>query len=195
MLHHFELPYVPRNMWFQARSLVPFNIPLLLVAFVIIYVSFHKWYNSQKTREARRSAALPAIPKAAKAAILASKDGPYTPVNDWPRPSISSKELLIRNRAVGLNPIDWKCVSYGFGIYSIPWISGRDAAGIVEEVGMDVHDFCKGDRVWVTSTNYRDNRTSTFQEVGVYWIMSFVELTVTDRVPGAVHCGSCFQRR
>lgn len=101
----------------------------------------------------------------ARAVVLRSKSGPYTLVGHWPRPSISSKELLIRNKAVGLNPIDWKCVTYGFGVHSIPWISGRESAGIVEEVGADVHDFRRGDRVWVASTNYRDNRTSTFQDV------------------------------
>ena len=100
-----------------------------------------------------------------KAVILYSKDGPYTLKRDWPRPRISPKEILVRNKAVGLNPIDWKCVTYGFGIHALPWISGREAAGIVQEVGVEVHGFRPGDRVWVASTNYRDNRTSTFQEV------------------------------
>ena len=101
----------------------------------------------------------------AKAVILRSKKGPYILVHNNPRPQISSKEILIRNKAVGLNPIDWKCVTYGFGVHKIPWISGRESAGEVEEVGADVNDFRVGDRVWVASTNYRDNRTSTFQEV------------------------------
>ena len=105
------------------------------------------------------------IVKHSRAAVLHSKSGPYTVVNDWPRPQISSKELLIRTRAIGLNPIDWKCVVYGFGVHAIPWISGRDAAGIVEEVGSEVQGYQIGDRVFLASTNYRDNRTSTFQEV------------------------------
>ena len=104
--------------------------------------------------------------KYCRAVVLYSKDGPYTLVDKWPRPSISSKELLIETRAIGLNPIDWKCVTYGFGVHAIPWISGREAAGTVEEVGSDVPGFQKGDRVFLTSTNYRDNRTSTFQEAG-----------------------------
>ncbi|KAI9850401.1 MAG: hypothetical protein M1838_005734 [Thelocarpon superellum] len=66
--------------------------------------------------------------------------------------------------AIGLNPIDWKCVTYGFGVHSIPWVSGREAAGTVVQVGADVSSVAKGDRVLVTSTNYRDIRTSTFQE-------------------------------
>ena len=101
----------------------------------------------------------------AKAVILRSRKGPYTLVHNSPRPQISSKEILIRNRSVGLNPIDWKCVTYGFGVHELPWISGRESAGVVEEVGADVTGFRLGDRVWVASTNYRDNRTSTFQQV------------------------------
>ena len=103
-----------------------------------------------------------------RAVILPAKSGPYTLTHDWPRPRISPKEVLIRNKAIGLNPIDWKCVTYGFGVYSLPWVSGREAAGIIEEVGAEVQGFRKGDRVWVTSTNYRDNRTSTFQEVSYF---------------------------
>ena len=105
--------------------------------------------------------------KPCRAAILHTQSGPYTYVHDWPRPRISSKELLVRNRAIGLNPIDWKCVAYGFGIYSTPWVSGREAAGTIENVGEEVKGFQKGDRVWLTSTSYRDNRTSTFQEVSL----------------------------
>lgn len=71
----------------------------------------------------------------------------------------------MRNVSIGLNPVDWKCLAYGFGIHSLPWINGRESCGIVEAVGEGVTEFSEGDRVIVASTNYRDNRTSTFQEV------------------------------
>jgi NADPH:quinone reductase-like Zn-dependent oxidoreductase len=66
---------------------------------------------------------------------------------------------------IGLNPIDWKSVDYGFGIHHLPWINGRESSGIVELVGPGVTRFKPGDRVFAPSTNYRDNRTSSFQEV------------------------------
>ncbi|CDS01816.1 hypothetical protein, partial [Sporisorium scitamineum] len=44
---------------------------------------------------------------------------------------LSPTELVIRNDAVGLNPVDWKSVSYNFGIPAFPWILGRDIAGTV----------------------------------------------------------------
>lgn len=105
-------------------------------------------------------------PRTSQAAILHSKQGPYTHVPDHPIPELPADRILIRVHAIGLNPIDWKCVTYGFGIHSLPWLSGREAAGTVEEVGSEAStSFKRGDRVWIASTNYRDNSTSTFQQV------------------------------
>ena len=142
----------------------------IILAFAIIIFIAGFLYRHRVRREALKTKSSTNLPKPAsiensKASVLHSRNGPYTLVKNWPRPRISSKELLIRNRAIGLNPVDWKCVTYGFGIHAIPWISGREAAGTVEEVGSEVHGFQRGDRVWVTSTSYRDNRTSTFQQV------------------------------
>lgn len=66
----------------------------------------------------------------------------------WPRPAISNpSEVLIRNVAIGLNPVDFKSVVYKFGIAALPWVLGRDVAGVIEEVGPDVTHFQPGDRV------------------------------------------------
>lgn len=67
---------------------------------------------------------------------------------EWPRPSIKSPdELLISVKSVGLNPVDYKCIQYGFGIEEWPAVIGRDVAGVVEEVGSQVTSFKVGDRV------------------------------------------------
>jgi NADPH:quinone reductase-like Zn-dependent oxidoreductase len=100
-----------------------------------------------------------------KALLLRSSSGPYELTDAWPRSSPSHGEVLIRNVCIGLNPIDWKSVDYGFGIHHLPWINGRESSGIVELVGPGVTRFKPGDRVFAPSTNYRDNRTSSFQEV------------------------------
>ncbi|BFZ55549.1 hypothetical protein PYCC9005_002590 [Savitreella phatthalungensis] len=75
-------------------------------------------------------------------------------------------QVVIGVESIGLNPIDWKCNVYGFGVYHFPWISGRECSGVVLEVGSNVDPsrLQVGDRVAVASTNYRDNRTSTYQE-------------------------------
>lgn len=67
---------------------------------------------------------------------------------EWPRPNIRSPdELLISVKSVGLNPVDYKCVQYGFGIEEWPAVIGRDVAGVVEEIGSQVENFKVGDRV------------------------------------------------
>lgn len=40
-------------------------------------------------------------------------------------------ELVVKVQAIGLNPIDWKSVDYGFGIPVLPYVAGRDFAGEV----------------------------------------------------------------
>jgi NADPH:quinone reductase-like Zn-dependent oxidoreductase len=108
--------------------------------------------------------------QSSRALVLQSAAGPYIFVDNWPKPFHSPREILVKIYAIGLNPIDWKCVVYKFGVHSTPWISGREGAGVIEEVGSEVTGVRKGDRVFVTSTNYRDNRTSTFQEVRSYFL-------------------------
>lgn len=88
-----------------------------------------------------------------KALCVVSKST-YQIVNDIPYPTLESpKEIIIRTRAVGLNPIDWKSVDYNFCIPSYPWINGRELAGTVVQVGTDVEDFQVGDSVWASTTS------------------------------------------
>jgi len=78
----------------------------------------------------------------AKYAELEIKPAPYTA----PRPS----EIVVKNSAVAINPLDWLTQSMG-GIM-LPWtkypfILGSDVAGVVAEVGTGVTRFKVGDRV------------------------------------------------
>jgi NADPH:quinone reductase-like Zn-dependent oxidoreductase len=70
---------------------------------------------------------------------------------DWPTPEIGSGEVLIRVRAAGVNPFDWK-VADGELIdeleHRFPLILGFDAAGVVERVGADVTELAEGDEVY-----------------------------------------------
>lgn len=67
-------------------------------------------------------------------------------------PIYGADEIVISTKAVGLNPIDWKSVDYNFCLPSFPWITGREMAGIVEEVGTNVSEFKVGDRVWTSKS-------------------------------------------
>lgn len=68
------------------------------------------------------------------------------------RPSIQPNEVLIRVKAIGINPVDAK-TRKGKGQASRikndhPMILGWDVAGVVTEVGQDVTEFKKGDEVF-----------------------------------------------
>lgn len=75
----------------------------------------------------------------AKAHPFIIKEAPY------PRPQ--PHEIVIRTKAVGINPFDMKMQTYAFIPIKYPFIFGVDVAGDVVEVGSDVTDFKKGDRV------------------------------------------------
>lgn len=59
-------------------------------------------------------------------------------------------EVLIRNQAAGVNPIDWKTAMGGGAsgfIESFPWVPGWEFSGIVAGLGEGVTQFALGDAV------------------------------------------------
>src|SRR5215218_3481772 len=76
--------------------------------------------------------------------------GPVTLMN-LPIPEIEADEVLIRVRAAGVNPFDWKVAD---GVlkdekeHRFPLILGFDAAGVVERIGAGVTRFSEGDEVY-----------------------------------------------
>lgn len=76
----------------------------------------------------------------------------------------SEHEILVKVIAVGLNPIDWKGPDYNFGLPSLPWINGRDLAGVVVKAHRNLRRIRVGDVVLSPSTDYRDIRKAAFQE-------------------------------
>ena len=70
------------------------------------------------------------------------KSAPYT--------SPKSNEIVVRNHALAINPVDW--ILKEQGTFAFPWLKypiilGSDVAGEVVEVGPDVTGFKVGDRV------------------------------------------------
>ncbi|KZT41733.1 oxidoreductase [Sistotremastrum suecicum HHB10207 ss-3] len=100
--------------------------------------------------------------------LLRAPRQPYEFVENWPRPQIESEnEVLIRIKAIGLNPVDWKSADYNFALPTLPAINGRDLAGTIVRTGSAVSKFKIGDQVFAPSTQYRDYRTSAFQQYAV----------------------------
>lgn len=70
---------------------------------------------------------------------------------DVPAPKVGPGEVLVRVKAAGVNPVDWKIAAgYLDPILEVrhPVIPGWDAAGVVEAVGPDTFDYEVGDEVF-----------------------------------------------
>ncbi len=74
-------------------------------------------------------------------------------VAELPDPKPGPGEVLVRNHAIGVNPVDTYIRS---GIYprkpELPYTPGTDAAGIVEAVGKGVHRLGSGNRVYTAGS-------------------------------------------
>ncbi|MCJ1413896.1 hypothetical protein MMC32_000221 [Xylographa parallela] len=83
-----------------------------------------------------------AYQRAAKAKPLEVGPAPYT--------SPGNNEIVIKNAAVAINPVDWMLQNQGDFLFSwikYPAIFGTDVAGEVVEIGQGVTSFKVGDRV------------------------------------------------
>ncbi|MGW8552477.1 NADP-dependent oxidoreductase [Streptomyces tubercidicus] len=86
-----------------------------------------------------------------KAIIANSYGGPevltYT---DHPEPKVGPDSFLIRVKAAGVNPVDWKILAGYLDPMldgHFPLIPGWDVAGVVEAVGADATEYAVGDEV------------------------------------------------
>ena len=72
-------------------------------------------------------------------------------LTEQPRPPINADQVLIKVKTAAVNPIDWRIRSGGLARFiecEFPVILGREAAGVVAEVGADVSEFSVGDEVF-----------------------------------------------
>src|SRR5947208_13653441 len=70
---------------------------------------------------------------------------------DVSRPFVKSNQVLVKVKAVSINPMDWKIRKGEMKLMSgskFPKNTGVDFAGIIEDTGSDVTDFKKGDEVF-----------------------------------------------
>ncbi|CAD5112735.1 DgyrCDS1954 [Dimorphilus gyrociliatus] len=74
-------------------------------------------------------------------------------VKDLKKPAPSGKQILIRMKAAGVNPLETYIRSGGFpSLPKLPYTPGTDGAGIIEDIGREVTKFKKGDRVYTTNS-------------------------------------------
>ncbi len=85
-----------------------------------------------------------------KALLLPVKQGQFE-VGETTIPTPGPKDVLVKITATALNPVDWKIQAYGIFISNYPCVLGTDAAGIVEDVGSEVSNVAKGDKMCATA--------------------------------------------
>src|SRR5579863_2950848 len=84
-------------------------------------------------------------------AIAVRQLGEVPEMMDLPKPTPGPGEILVKLRAAGVNPFDWKIID---GVaeagrpHVFPLILGVDGAGTIEAVGSEVKTFAVGDGVY-----------------------------------------------
>ncbi|EMR81629.1 hypothetical protein ACHAO1_008033 [Botrytis cinerea] len=117
----------------------------------------------------------------------------YTHAAEQPIPSLKDdREMLVAVEVIGLNPIDWKAPDFGFGLPSLPCISGRDFAGKVVKPPQANSRFKPGDTVMGISTDYRDSRKAAYQQYAIVSDFNACRLPSTVSPIGAAPLGVAF---
>lgn len=87
-----------------------------------------------------------------QAFVLTRYGGPdAAQLRDLPRPAPARGDVLVRVRAAGLNPVDYKTREGALKVvqsYRLPIVMGNEIAGVVEALGEGVTAFSPGDRVF-----------------------------------------------
>ena len=112
----------------------------------------------------------------AKHAPLQVKDAPYT--------EPGTGEILVRNHAVAVNPVDWMVQYLGglaFGWIKYPFVLGSDMAGEVVAVGSGVTDVKVGDRVLAMAAGSAKQRNRAAE--GAFQAYSIVLPRLTTVIP------------
>ena len=79
---------------------------------------------------------------------------------ELPDPRPASRDLLVRVKAISVNPVDVKVRAGVAPPAGEPRILGWDAAGVVEEVGAEVSLFAPGDEVFYAGALNRPGTNS-----------------------------------
>ncbi|THY74377.1 GroES-like protein [Aureobasidium pullulans] len=131
--------------------------------------------NSNATEEKVRRADSPlenGLPFQQNIALLHAARERLVYTQDYPVPlPKTDDELVVEIRAIGLNPLpdaaNEKYSDYNFAIPQLPYIAGRDFAGVVVRAPAASSRLRVGDLVLSPSTDYRDTRKSAFQEYAI----------------------------
>ncbi|KAF2725732.1 GroES-like protein [Polychaeton citri CBS 116435] len=103
-------------------------------------------------------------------------------VDDTPVGQPGPDEVLIKNHALAINPVDYKVQDSGFFVRNWPFVLGCDVAGEVEAVGSNVTAFKPGDRVigHAVGLIHQEHKYGGFNKYTV------VPAAITAKVPSSI---------
>ncbi|KAI0787295.1 GroES-like protein [Fomes fomentarius] len=115
-------------------------------------------------------------PLTQKALIVPEPKAPWKLVADWPVATPGPKEVLVKVISAAINPVDHAIQAYTLPFITVyPHLGGIDGSGVVEEVGVEVEGFVKGDRVlFACGSNFK--LQGTFQEYSLEPAESVVKI-------------------
>src|SRR5437762_756194 len=74
-------------------------------------------------------------------------------LEELPDPEPGPGEVVVRVRAIGVNPVDTYIRSGKYPVLpQLPYTPGADAAGVIESIGPEVRSVKPGDRVFIGGT-------------------------------------------
>jgi NADPH2:quinone reductase len=128
-----------------------------------------------------------------KAAYIEQTGAPENiKVGDLPRPEVGPGQVLVKVRAVALNPIDLYIRS-GLVAFPLafPYVIGCDVAGTVESIGPGSKRFKPGDRVWGSNQGLlgRQGVASEVAAVGEEWLYPTPALLPDEQAAGMALVG------
>jgi NADPH:quinone reductase len=86
-------------------------------------------------------------------------------LSELPAPQLLDQDVLIKIKAIGFNPVDYKIRASRGSTDGKPLILGWDASGTIEKLGRDVHGFNVGDEVFYAGDVTRQGSYAEYQAV------------------------------
>ena len=115
-----------------------------------------------------------------KAIVVRQFGGPEVlRLEELPDPIPGPSDIVVRTRAVGVNPVDTYIRTGGHAVKPpLPYVPGSDAAGEIESVGSDVKQFAAGDRVYIAGFD-KTGRTGTYGERNPAMLRYFTTMSLS----------------
>lgn len=102
-------------------------------------------------------------------------------------PPLGARDVVVANRVIALNPVDWKLMAHGHSAWQSGHVPGVDGMGLVVAVGCDVHHLAVGTRVAYHTDLRRAGSFARHTQVPARALLSVPE-GLSDEAAAAMPC-------